>query len=106
MGEQSWAPRWRVWLACGLVATVLGCQLAPSTQRVRGVILAVEPQSVARAGAVTVRTVDGRELRFVVAAEVPWTPGHLREHMASGEAVLVEYRTQGDDLLALRIDDG
>jgi hypothetical protein len=73
---------------------------------VRGIVIAVEAQSVARAGAMTMRTVDGRELRLVIAAEVPWTPGHLREHMAQGEPVIVEYRTQGADLLALRIDDG
>jgi hypothetical protein len=93
-------------LGCALTVLLGGCQPTASTQQVRGVVIAVEPLSVARAAGVTVRSVDGRELRFAVAAEVSVTPGHLREHMAQGEPVIVEYRTQGNELLAIRIDDG
>jgi hypothetical protein len=37
---------------------------------------------------------------------VDWTPGHLREHMALGEPIVVEFTRQPDGLLATRIDDG
>ena len=82
----------------------MACETGP--ERVRGTVLAVEARSIGRADAVTVRTDDGRELRFQVDPRVDWTPGHLREHAALGEPVIVEYTRAGDGLLAVRIDDG
>ena len=72
----------------------------------RGVVVNVESSSIARASGLTVRGPDGREYRFRVDPSLDWTPGHLREHMALGEPVVVEYRREGDDLLAVRIEDG
>jgi len=88
------------------VALLLACRASPPPDRVQGVVVNVEATSIARATGLTVRGADGREYHFRVDPSVDWTPGHLREHMALGQPVVVEYRREGDDLLAVRIDDG
>jgi hypothetical protein len=100
--------RWLAPLALALVLATAGCQARAQTEfeRVRGLVIAVEAQSIARAEVITVRADDGRELRFRLDAAVDVTPGHLREHMTLAEPVVVTYRPDGDGLLALRVDDG
>ncbi len=100
------ALRWLLVAALALLGA--GCQARAQTEleRVRGVITAVEARSIAQAETVKLRADDGRELTFRVDPSVEVTPGHLREHMALGEPVLVTYRGGGSGLLALRIDDG
>ncbi len=93
-------------LLCALVAFALACQGTGGPQQVRGVVVNVEATSIARATGLTVRGPDGRDYHFRVDPSVDWTPGHLREHMALGQPVVVQYRQEGDDLLAIGIDDG
>ena len=94
-------------LAMGLLVLALArCEGPSLPQRARGVVIAVEARSLARADRVTVRTSDGRELSFQVDPSVNWTPGHLREHMAQGEPVVVEFTRRAEGLVALRIEDG
>jgi hypothetical protein len=90
-------------VACALSVT---CGARSDSERARGLIIAVESASVARADAVTLRTDDGRVLELRVDPAVAVSPGHLREHMALGEPVVVEYARRGDALVATRIDDG
>jgi hypothetical protein len=89
-----------------LLLLTAACQPSGPPSPFRGVVIAVDARSVARADTVTVRADDGREYRLRVDPAVPVTPGHLREHMALGEPVLVEYRREGNELVAIRIDDG
>jgi hypothetical protein len=70
------------------------------------VVVAVEARSVARADGLTLRAEGGQEYHFRVDPSVDWTPGHLREHMALGEPIVVEFTRPPDGLLATRIDDG
>jgi hypothetical protein len=93
-------------LASALLAVAVACQNPARPQQVRGLVIAVEARSIAQAQAMTVRTTDGRELRLTIAPDFPWTPGHLREHMATAQPVVVDHVAQGPDLVATRIDDG
>lgn len=106
---------WRGLAICRLVALLLagtvllgGCQSGASVEshRVHGRVIDVQARSIAQAASVTVRADDGRELTFRVDPSVEVTPGHLREHMALGEPVVVHYRVVADGLLAIAIDDG
>jgi hypothetical protein len=93
------------WVA--VVLTVgLACNLAAPPRTVRGVVLSVEATTPARATAITLRADNGEEYRLLVAPGVNMTPGHLREHMALGEPVVVELTRGADGLVAVRIDDG
>jgi len=91
-----------------ILAALLGaCQTQPGPERVRGIVIAVQASSLARADAITIRTDDGRELTFRVDPGVDMTPGHLREHMTLGEPVVVEFtRSPDGSALAVRIQDG
>jgi hypothetical protein len=75
--------------------------------RVRGIVTSVEARDLGHAAAITVRTVDGKDVRFQVEADIDphWTPGHLRDHMLFAEAVTVYYHQAGGDLVAYRIED-
>lgn len=59
----------------------------------------------------TLRTDDGRELTFVAAPDFnagathAMTPGHMRQHMALGDPVVVTYRQESTGLVALSATD-
>lgn len=94
-------------LALALLAVAAGCRLGQEGQEqtVRGVLTEVEARSIARLDSVTLRTADGRQLRFRVAESVEETPSHLRQHMTFGEPVTVTYRATTEGLVATRITD-
>jgi hypothetical protein len=77
--------------------------------RVSGVVTAVEGPSVALVSRFTLRARDGRTLSFEVrslALDGGGKPApHLREHMASGVPIEVDYRDEGGLLVALRYRD-
>ncbi|HLI25707.1 MAG TPA: hypothetical protein VKZ60_01465 [Chloroflexota bacterium] len=100
------ASRWGRWLLAGMLLGAAACT-GGSPQTVRGVVVAVEARSLARAEAFTLRADDGRELTFRLGPEVDraWTPGHLREHAALGEPVVVTFTREGDALVAVRLAD-
>jgi hypothetical protein len=91
-------------LLLGLTA-LAACLPGNRTEQVTGVVVAVQARSIARADSIVLRTADGQELTLRVDARVDWTPGHLREHMALGAPVRVEYERQSDGLLAVRVED-
>jgi hypothetical protein len=74
-------------------------------QPVRGLVTSVEARDIGHAAAITVRTQDGRDLRFQVDPAVEMTPGHLREHMTFGQPVSVYYRRTGDAFVAIKVTD-
>ncbi len=73
--------------------------------RVRGTITEVVARDIGHAESISLRSEDGRQLRFRIDDAIDWTPGHLREHMTFGQPITVYYRRDGDILLALRVDD-
>jgi hypothetical protein len=89
---------------------LVGC-VAPQTQSVRGVLLDVVSPSIQQVDSFTLRTDDGRELSFLAAADFNkgvshvMTPGHMRQHMALADPVLVTYREDGGKLIALSATD-
>lgn len=94
-----------------VVAIILAQAAAPHalTERIEGVVVAVDGPDVARVNSFSLRTADGRRLVFEVEVLALTDGGkpapHLREHMASGEPIEVEYRDAGGRLLAVRYRD-
>jgi len=76
---------------------------------VDGIVIDVTSADLGRIEGFVLRTNDGRSLTFSVAALALDRGGkpapHLREHMASGEPIEVDFRADGDRLLAVRYRD-
>ncbi len=81
------------------------------TQTAQGVLLDVVSSSLQKLDSFTLRTDDGRELTFVPASNFnadathAMTPGHMRQHMALADPVLVTYQEQNGQLVALSAVD-
>jgi hypothetical protein len=96
-----------------LLLTVAGCSRAPATQTqtARGVLLDVVSPSIQQVDRFTLRTDDGQLLNFVAAPDFNagathvMTPGHMRQHMALAEPVLVTYRLDNGVFIALSATD-
>jgi hypothetical protein len=109
------ARRLRLWIALGLTGLGAIILLAigwlwyagASEPNVRGVVTGIEARDLGHAGAIMLRTADGRERRFLIEPSVDpqWTPGHLRDHMTFAEAVTVYYQERDGQLFAYRITD-
>jgi hypothetical protein len=78
---------------------------------VRGVLLEVQSQSIQRVDSFTLRTDAGQELMFVAATDFNagtthvMSPGHMRQHMALADPVIVTYRDESGKLVALSATD-
>ena len=73
-----------------------------------GVIVAVSATGLTEVRGFTLRTADARTLTFRIDAlenAVEFPPSHLIEHQATSQAVRVSYRLEGDELVAVRIED-
>jgi hypothetical protein len=93
---------------------VVGCTAGATTAQthtVRGVLLDVQSPSIQQVDQFTVRTDAGQELIFAAApnfnagATHAMTPGHMRQHMALAEPILVTYRDDNGKLVALSATD-
>ena len=77
----------------------------------RGVLLDVVSPSIQKVDSFTLRSDEGTEMHFVTAANFNegashlMTPGHMRQHMALADPVLVTYRDDGGTLVALSAID-
>jgi hypothetical protein len=75
------------------------------------VLLDVVSPGIQHVDGFTVRTDDGQVLSFVAAPDFnagsthAMTPGHMRQHMALAEPVVVTYRTENGALVALSATD-
>jgi len=84
---------------------------ATQTQTVRGVLLDVVSPNIQQVDSFTLRADDGQELHFTTApnfnqgASHLMTPGHMRQHMALADPVLVTYREENGKLVALSATD-
>jgi hypothetical protein len=99
-----------------IVALVLALGLAPGLtggidgagSPVVGVVTAVDSAGLANVRSFTIRTTDGRSLSFSIGRlENPteFPPGHLGEHLASGQPVRVWFRDEAGGNVAYRLED-
>ena len=99
-----------------VLALVAGCSAAASqpqakTQTARGVLLEVVSPSIQQVDRFTLRTDDGQLLSFVAAPDFnanathAMTPGHMRQHMALADPVVVTFRDDNGTLVALSAID-
>jgi hypothetical protein len=80
----------------------------PDTVAVEGVVVAVDASGLADVRGFTLRRPGGEQLDFLLgelenADQFP--PGHLAEHQATAEPVVVYYRMEGDERFAVRLED-
>jgi hypothetical protein len=98
------------------VLLLVGCSVPAvtgqsETHTARGILLEVVSPSLQQVDRFTLRSDDGQEMTFVTATNFnagaghAMTPGHMRQHMALAEAVLVTYRLDSDTLVALSATD-
>ena len=77
----------------------------------RGVLLDVVSPGIQQVDRFTLRTDDGQVLAFVAAADFNagathvMTPGHMRQHMALADPVVVTYREENGAFIALSATD-
>ncbi|MDQ6675632.1 MAG: hypothetical protein M3069_33690 [Chloroflexota bacterium] len=97
-----------------LLLCAAGCaaQSPPrGSQTVRGVLLEVQSPGIQQLERFTLRTDAGREMVFVAApdfnagASHVMTPGHMRQHMALADPVVVTYRDENGTFVALSATD-
>jgi len=80
----------------------------PDTTQVEGVVVAVDSSGLADVRGFTLRRPGGETLEFRLGelengAEFP--PGHLAEHQATAQPVVVYYRMEGNERFAVRLED-
>jgi hypothetical protein len=89
-----------------LVALVGAC--AAPIQTATGIVVAVNSSSIGSVDQAAIREPDGTTLQFNV-RRLDINNGlpavHLREHLASGIPVVVEYVVEGNQNVALRYND-
>ncbi len=105
----------RILLASAIFAaiSVLACGSdSDGTRAVTGLVTAVDAPSLTQLDGFSFRTDDGRALGFRIAPEANrqdpqrgFVPGHLREHALTSTKVKITYREEGNELLAVRIED-
>lgn len=77
----------------------------------RGVLLEVQSPSLQRIDSFSLRSDAGSEMHFVAASDFnadaahAMTPGHMRQHMALADPVVVTYREENGRLVALSATD-
>jgi hypothetical protein len=86
-----------------LAPFVLAHRCGPPTYQAKGELLSVTPLSRENAANVTLRTADGQVLAFRVHPQVELTLPELEDLQRRGRPVNVEYRQDGDELVALDI---
>jgi hypothetical protein len=99
---------------CVALGALVGCS-APAatadTHTAQGVLLEVVSPSIEKVDSFTLRTDDGQEMAFVTAPNFNqgvshlMTPGHMRQHMALADPVIVTYREDNGKLVALSATD-
>jgi len=108
----------RTTLRLGLLAAVVVVALAvaagvatsrpPGTSEVTGVVVAVEGQGLGDITAFTLRIPGGELQTYSLRAlqnGTAFPPGHLAEHQATAAPVRVWFRIEGEERLAIRIED-
>lgn len=90
------------------VAPPVGSATIP-TSPLTGVIVAVDSRGLDDVRAITLRTSDGSILDFdlrEVRSTATFPLGHLAEHQATADPVVVTFRVEDGVLVATAVDDG
>jgi hypothetical protein len=93
-------------LAGILVVVALAGRPAPRTEV--GVVISVESISLTNVRGFTIRTADGRTVAFRVGQlenGATFPPGHLGEHAATAVPIVVTYRDENGERVAIRLED-
>jgi hypothetical protein len=88
-----------------VIASTLG---QPAAQTETGLVIAVDSSGLTDVRGFTIRTNDGRTVVFrlgVLENGAAFPPGHLLEHAATGVKVVVTYRRENGELVAIRLED-
>ncbi len=88
-----------------VVASTLG-QVSDQTET--GLVVSVDSSGLTDVRGFSIRTSDGRTVAFrigVLENGAQFPPGHLLEHAATGVRVVVTYRRENGELVAVRLDD-
>ena len=80
----------------------------PAEDPIEGVVVHVESTGIDSVSGFTLRAIDGKTYDFVIgrlqnASQFP--PGHLAEHAANSEPILVTFEALGPTIFAVRLDD-
>jgi hypothetical protein len=81
---------------------------APQGQEAVGIVSSINSEGLTNVRGFTLLMPDRRELQFVIGAlenGAEFPPGHLAEHQALASPIRVWYRTEGDALVAFRLED-
>ena len=73
--------------------------------QVRGRIIEVVERNVTELELLRIADAEGKEYSFVTDGFIGFTPAHLKLHQLFGEPVLVTYRVQGEQLMAVEVTD-
>jgi hypothetical protein len=96
-------------IALAAVAVVLVATLGrASAQTETGLVVSVDASSLTDVRGFSIRTSDGRTVVFrigVLENGAAFPPGHLLEHQATGVKVVVTYREDNGELVAIRLED-
>lgn len=95
----------RIWLAAVLLV-VIACG-GNSMQEVEGALIELDGD-ISTVQRFTIVLTDGSRLQFVPGPDATFHGGplgHLRDHLRTGSSVVVQYRVEGDVLVALEVDD-
>ena len=104
-----------VWIGVVIAALALGSVVlsalgqAPRERETEtGIVIAVDSAGLTNVRGFSIRTNEGRTLAFrigVLENGAKFPPGHLLEHAATGVKVVVTYRPENGELVAIRIED-
>jgi hypothetical protein len=94
--------------AVALGVVVVSAFGGPPRQTETGLVVSVEALGLTDVRSFTIRTDDGRTVTFRIGtlengAQFP--PGHLLEHRATGVKVVVTYRQENGEAVAIRLED-
>jgi hypothetical protein len=95
-------------IAAGALAIAVSSIIGQAPQTETGLVVGVDASGLTDVRGFSLRTSDGRTVAFKIGllengAQFP--PGHLLEHAATGVRVVVTYRKEGGELVAIRLDD-
>jgi len=102
-----------VWIGIAIAAVALGFAVVSALgqaprQTERGLVIAVDSSGLTDVRGFTIRTDDGRTVVFRIGAlenGAQFAPGHLLEHRATGVKIVVTYRQENGELVAIRLED-
>ena len=91
-----------------VAAIIVSTVAQPPRQTETGVVIAVDSTSLTNVKGFTIRTRDGRTMKFTLGPlenASQFAPGHLNEHVATAVPVLVTYHDENGQRVVIRLED-